>query len=146
MGSGFASATVYVVDFGLSMPWRYADGSHRPFERNRQMLSTLEFASINCMVGVQVSRRDDMVSLAYTLIYLLRGSLPWISNQSHASRESLEARKRRILSEKLAWSAKDLCDGLPVQFAEFLEYAADLKFEEEPDYEKWIRVFDVLSV
>lgn len=45
------------------------------------MVGTIKFSSINTMLGLEYSRRDDLISLGYTLIYLLKGTLPWFSLQ-----------------------------------------------------------------
>ena len=41
------------------------------------MVGTALFASINAHKGSELSRRDDIESLVYTLIYLITGTLPW---------------------------------------------------------------------
>lgn len=38
---------------------------------------TIRYASVHAHLGRTGSRRDDLESLAYTLIFLIRGRLPW---------------------------------------------------------------------
>ena len=38
---------------------------------------TVRYASVHAHLGRTASRRDDLESLAYTLLFLLRGRLPW---------------------------------------------------------------------
>lgn len=80
-----SSHLVNVIDFGLAR--RYRDPlttEHVPWSREkgergerRHGVGTSLFASLNAHGGIECSRRDDLESLAYMLIYFLRGTLPW---------------------------------------------------------------------
>jgi casein kinase I family protein HRR25 len=98
---------------------------------NHALTGTAAFASINNHHGLEQSRRDDLESLAYVLIYFLRGSLPWYG-----------ATKTRgikfIQNAKVKWDANRLCDSLPKEFAIFLDYTRALRYDETPDY-KYLR-------
>ena len=63
------------------------------------------------------SRRDDMESLGYVILYFIRGSLPWQGLKATSKKQKLEL----ILEKKETITTKDLCDGLPKAFATYLE-------------------------
>ncbi len=54
------------------------------------MVGTACFASLNAHYGLELSRRDDMESLAYTLIYLAMGDLPWRNLEAETKEEKYE--------------------------------------------------------
>jgi casein kinase 1 len=78
------------------------------------------------MRSVVPSRRDDFESLAYTIVKLLRGKLPW-----------KDVELSDVLRTKLMWPGAALCNGYPPVFADFIDYARTLAFEETPDYARW---------
>lgn len=77
------------------------------------------------------SRRDDLEALAYTLVQLAKGSLPWDSVPGHNKAK----RCARIRDCKAKTGVDVICAGLPPCFARFLAYARALSFPETPDYE-----------
>lgn len=79
MGIGTKSHSVHIIDYGLSK--RYIDprsGEHIPYREGKNMTGTARYASLNTQKGLEQSRRDDIESLIYVLIYLATGNLPWI--------------------------------------------------------------------
>ena len=78
MGVGSNSHIVYLVDLGFVN--RIIDPKtkkHIEYKQRESLTGTATFASINAHNGDELSRRDDLESIAYVLIYLLRGKLPW---------------------------------------------------------------------
>jgi serine/threonine protein kinase len=89
------------------------------------------FASINTQLGLQPSRRDDMESLGYCLMKLLRGSLPWQGMKASSGQEQ----RRRICERKQKTIIEgSLCLHYPSEFQEYFNYCRGLKFDEEPNY------------
>jgi serine/threonine protein kinase len=125
---------VYIIDFGLSKEFRDPDThQHIPFRKALGFTGTAMFASIHSHLGLELGRRDDLESLAYILIYFLRGSLPW---------QGLEFKTRDLVVEsKQQTSVHDLCHGLPVELFTFLEYCHSLSFDEKPDYNYLLNLF-----
>jgi len=79
---------------------------------------------------LEQSRRDDLESLGYMMIYFARGSLPWQGLKAATEDE----RNERIKDKKINTSIEDLCGDLPQEFATYLKYARDLGFDDQPDY------------
>ena len=70
---------LYLIDFGLSKKYKNPKtGEHIKYFNNHRLNGTARFASIHALEGYELSRRDDLESLCYVLVYLLKGSLPWM--------------------------------------------------------------------
>ena len=135
MGSDNKKDVVYLLDFGLAKKYRSSRTlQHSPMVKNRKLTGTARYASINALIGVEQSRRDDLESLGYVLMYFLRGSLPWqgLPVRNH------EDRYMKIMEKKRDTSSYELCKNFPSQFETFVEYTRKLGYEEDPKYE-WMK-------
>ena len=131
MGRDKNAHILYILDFGLAKKyWSSTHKSHIPFIKGKKLTGTVRYASINALSGFEQSRRDDLESICYILLYFLRGSLPWqgvkINNK--------EDRYRKICEIKQNISIKELCSGFPNEFETFLNYVRNLEFTQVPDY------------
>lgn len=70
--------TFYLIDYGLSKRYIDKSGTHLPRLNNKTFRGTLRYCTLNMHNGVENSRRDDLESLGYVLLYLVRGKLPWM--------------------------------------------------------------------
>jgi serine/threonine protein kinase len=129
---GLANADqLHLIDHGLTKKyWHGKSHEHIAHETDKPFLGNKFFASVNAHAGLQQSRRDDLESVAYVLIYLLKGVLPWMKQSRYSEQRQLA----RIMKLKTSLSARKLCERLPTQFAEFLRYCRSLSFEEAPNY------------
>ena len=69
---------IYVIDFGLSKKYRSSvTGNHIKYNKLKHFIGSLRYASVNSLKLREQSRRDDLESLGYMLIFLIKGTLPW---------------------------------------------------------------------
>ena len=123
---------IYAIDFGLSKKYRDSrTGLHIPYRDGKSLTGTARYASINTHLGVEQSRRDDIESLGYMMMYFLKGSLPW---QGMVNNNDTKKKYDRIKDLKIKYKLSDLCHGYPKECAMFIQYARNMKFESRPDY------------
>ena len=103
---------------------------HLPFIKGKKLTGTARYASINALSGCEQSRRDDLESIGYIIMYFIRGSLPWQGLKVNKK----EDRYKKICEKKKETSAKDLCAGFPSEFETFVSYTRNLQFTEVPNY------------
>ena len=121
--------TLSLIDFGLARLFRNPPThKHIPFTTNHSIVGTLLFASINGQQGNSQSRRDDLESLAYTIVYSALGELPWTSDSRDYDEDA-------VLLKKTSITVEELCEGLPAPFCEFITHVRSLDFEKKPDYQ-----------
>ncbi|KAK9888142.1 hypothetical protein WA026_000412 [Henosepilachna vigintioctopunctata] len=141
MGLGKKGNLVYIIDFGLAK--KYRDGKtneHIPYRENKNLTGTARYASINTHSGIEQSRRDDLESLGYVLMYFNRGSLPWQGLKAATKRQKYE----RISEKKMSTPIEELCKSYPGEFFRYLHYCRQLKFEQNPDYNYLRQLFRTL--
>ena len=135
MGLGPNNKFLYMIDFGFAKTYRDPTTlAHYPLKKNDGITGTARYASINTLRGFTQSRKDDLESLAYVIIYLSKGTLPW-ANITSDNKDELY---NRITKVKFETTVENLCSGLPQQFLDFVRYIRGMTFEQEPDY-KYLR-------
>jgi len=76
VGVGKRANMIYLLDFGLLKQYKNpTTKSHIPYKDKK--IGSLGYSSFNAHLGIEQSRRDDLESLGYVFIYLLKGRLPW---------------------------------------------------------------------
>jgi serine/threonine protein kinase len=142
MGTDKKQHVVFMIDYGLAKKYRDSKHVHIPYRDNKHLTGTARYASINNHLGIEQSRRDDLESLGYVLLYFNRGELPW---QGLKARTKME-RYNRICEKKTSTGIKTLCEGFPTEFATYLNYTRSLGFEDKPDYQYLRKLFRDLFV
>ncbi|MQM08595.1 hypothetical protein Taro_041460 [Colocasia esculenta] len=134
---------VYIIDFGLAKKYRdTSTHQHIPYRENKNLTGTARYASMNTHLGIEQSRRDDLESLGYVLMYFLRGSLPWQGLKAGTKKQKYE----KISEKKVSTSIEALCRGYPTEFASYFHYCRSLRFDDKPDYAYLKRIFRDLFI
>ena len=134
---------IYLIDYGLSK--RYIDKNtkeHIAYKEGKGLTGTARYVSLFTHQGIEQSRRDDIEGIAYNLIFLAKGKLPWQGVRAKNKKE----KHKKIMEKKLMYSPEDLCIGLPEEFPILLNYARSLEFQQKPDYDGIKKLFKDLFV
>lgn len=135
LGLNTRTNVIHLIDFGLSKNY-LKDGKHIDFKIHKSLIGTARYVSLNTHLGIEQTRRDDLESLGYVLIYFLK-KLPW----QNLSIENKQLRYKEIKRQKTMLSIQEICEGLPKEFHDYLFYCRNLTFGEEPDYDYLVNLF-----
>ncbi|XP_019760178.1 casein kinase I isoform X1 [Dendroctonus ponderosae] len=141
MGIGRHCNKLFLIDFGLAKKYRDSrTRQHILYREDKNLTGTARYASINAHLGIEQSRRDDMESLGYVLMYFNRGCLPWQGLKAATKKQKYE----KISEKKMSTPVEVLCKGFPAEFSMYLNYCRGLRFEEPPDYMYLRQLFRIL--
>ena len=116
---------IYFIDFEYAKKY-IINGKHLGNVKARHIRGNIFYISSNAHKGNKISRRDDIESLGYNIIYYMKGgNLPW-NNEDNINK--LESIKINITLDKL-------CEGLPEEIKLFIKYSKEMKFYQKPDYD-----------
>ena len=143
MGIGKCANQVNCIDFGLAKKYRDPrTHQHIAYRENKNLTGTARYASINTHLGIEQSRRDDLESLGYVLMYFLRGSLPWQGLKAATKNQKYE----KISERKIATPTDVLCKSFPNEFVQYFQYCRSLRFDDRPDYVYLRKLFRELFI
>ncbi|XP_014096406.1 casein kinase I [Bactrocera oleae] len=141
MGIGRHCNKLFLIDFGLAKKYRDpVSRTHIQYREDKNLTGTARYASINAHLGIEQSRRDDMESLGYVMMYFNRGVLPWQGMKATNKQQKYE----KISEKKMSTPIETLCKGFPAEFAMYINYCRSLRFEEQPDYMYLRQLFRIL--
>jgi serine/threonine protein kinase len=110
MGCNKHEDMLYIIDFGLAKKYRSSTGKgHVQFRTNKPITGTARYCSINTHKGYEQSRRDDLESIGYVLIYFYKGSLPWQGLKCRPD----EDHYKKIYEKKRSTTTGELCKDMP---------------------------------
>lgn len=131
------SQKLYCIDFGLAKKYINKNKEHIEFKENGKFCGTARYASLAAHRGQEQSRKDDLESIGYLLVYLFKGKLPWMQIKHKEKKE----RNKLIMEKKENTSEEELCDQLPKEFLVYFNYVKTLDFNEKPRYQSLINMF-----
>jgi casein kinase 1 len=132
---------IHVVDFGMAKQYRDPKTkTHIPYRERKSLSGTARYMSINTHLGREQSRRDDLEALGHVFMYFLRGGLPWQGLKAATNKQKYE----KIGEKKQSTPIKELCEGFPPEFGQYLQYVRELGFEDTPDYDYLRGLFDTI--
>ena len=113
--------TIYIIDFGLCRSF-IKDSKHIEERKTSSLIGSQMYASINAHNFIELTRRDDLESLGYMLLYFYLGSLSW-QTDTKKDFEIVKA-KQNIINET----------NIPLVLINYMKYVRSLEFEEKPNY------------
>lgn len=128
--------TIYLIDFGLSCSYLNADGQHVEKEYIQKFSGNFIFASLNSCRGYNKSRRDDMQSLIYVMVFMLNGgSLPW--SDFHKKFKDRDFAFKDFLRERVDIKyMREFFKQVPQSLREIVKKVLTLQFDEKPPYDE----------
>ena len=117
---------IYLIDFGLATKYRSSKTKkHIKCAFANILVGSELFSSLNAITGFEHSRKDDLESAGYVMIFLLnKFKLPWSKEEDINS----------VIELKKKTTEEQLCKNLPKAFCDYMKYVKRLKFEEDPNY------------
>lgn len=136
--TGFTNKNdIFCIDFGLAKKYVKKNGEHIPFLDDKKFCGTARYASLAAHENTEQGRKDDLESIAYILIYMYKGKLPWQGIKHKDKKE----RYRLIGEKKKNIIPEELCKNMPKEFCVFLKYIRNMDFDEKPHYSALKKMF-----
>jgi len=125
LGVNNKSSQIYIIDFGLCKPFIYKE-KHIEIKLTHSLIGSRTYASINAHDYIELSRRDDLESLGYMMLYFYLGELPW---------QDLIVGSNKTINEEIKQMKKNLkLEGLPEVLVNYIKYIKSMEFVENPNY------------
>lgn len=133
---------IYLIDFGLSKIIN--NDKKNQFLLNikseKIVIGTVRYISMNAHLGNEQYKKDDLESLAYMLVFFIKGELPWQNLKAKSRKEKYT----KIYQKKKHTVNSELCNFLPDEIKNFVSYILNLNQKQNPDYSKLMNLISNL--
>ena len=132
---------LYLIDFGLCRKYKSPKtGKHIIPKNLGKFTGTSRYASVYAMAGNEQSRRDDIESIGYMIIFFMKKKLPWQGIKGNSYKECYH----KLYLMKKHMKLEDLCRGLPSEMIDYMNNAKSLKFDQQPNYKYLKNLFNLI--
>ena len=133
---------VGILDFSNSKINIYPNGNIKYSTKKIKCPGNKTFSSNNALNDKDVGKKDDLISIFYILIYFFRKNLPW--KIKHSNGENLT--KQEIIEIRNNNPIEMLCEDLPKDFIDLVQYIFNLNYKEAPDYDYILKELIKLTI
>jgi len=125
---------LYIIDFGFCKSY-LNDGEHKPQKKTTGLIGSPSYSSVTAHLYLEQSRRDDLESVGYMLLYLHLGRLPWQNIDDDEERnQKICSMKQHFIENRKETEKETEITNIPSLFIEYFKAIKTIKYEEEPDY------------
>ena len=125
---------VYLIDFSLSELYVDEDGEALEEPAHSVFKGSISFWSVKTLNGRYPWRADDLESLLYSMMYILKGTLPWLP-PTDMKFEDAKSKKDFVVKTKKELTTQEIFIGYPSVFMKIYNYIQTLEFTETPNYD-----------
>ena len=131
----FKNGKIYLIDFGLATYFNSYDGrniEHKPLKSGIPVIGSYKYCSKNMHKGFLPSRRDDIESMLYVLIYIINGTIPW--NNICISNIVEKNKQYKIAKERIMIDENDIDNSSILKIVRILKIITNIEYETKPQY------------
>ena len=131
---------IYLIDFGLSKIINNNEKKNVLHKREKVIMGTMRYISMNAHLGNELTKKDDLESLAYIIVYFIKGELPWQNVKADSKKEKY----KKVYQIKKQTVPNELCQFLPEDIKIFINCILSLNIKQKPDYQKLKNILENL--
>ena len=117
-----SNTMVYLIDFGLCKSFITKEGTHISYKLTKNIIGSVNYVSLNGHRNIELTRRDDLESMLYVLLFLL-DMLPWKIDETLTITNIIELKQNIIHLN------------IPLTIKQIMSYIRQLTFDEIPNYD-----------